>query len=400
MKTIKDAIIETSKLKVQGNNITHKANIQELLKEAMAIGQDLTTSISKLGSSQGTQNNTTPEATQPTVNTMAAQIVQLSKDMKEMKTLVSNTLESNTKTWAQVVGNENTTGNEGPPNQHRKLRAKRSEQIKEEAAKYSIKLLATNAPNEVKKRLAEMTHKDLIGQLQNAINKQYANNPPKLLPGMTKNDKDTYYRLQCKSPEEVQRLKSMNWGAAYEGLTEHKRKHGFVVHGVLKADLDPSTDNPDKAIEELEVENSSRNLHIVKLSTIKKKNPENPGIITRHHSVIIFTYSATEANECMERGVIIKGRFYSNIEKYAPQLNITQCYNCWGFGHVGAKCRKKQRCNNCGETEHTANECTNTTQCLGCGEGHPAWHRECKKWNEESTRLEQLRTTTLPHFIE
>ena len=145
---------------------------------------------------------------------------------------------------------------------------------------------------------------------------------------MTKNDNNTYYRLQSQSPEEVQRLKSMNWEAAFEGLTEHKRKHGFIVYGVLKADLDPNTDDTNETIEELEVENSSRNLHIVKLGAIKKKNPEDPDRITRHYSVIIYTHSATEANECMKKGIIIKGRFYRNIEKYAPQLNITQCYNC------------------------------------------------------------------------
>ena len=81
------------------------------------------------------------------------------------------------------------------------------------------------------------------------------------------------------------------------------------------------------AIEELEVENSSRNLHIVKFGIIKKKKSENQEKTTRHHSVIIFTHSATEVNECMEKG-IIKGRFYSNIEKYASQLNGLQCYNC------------------------------------------------------------------------
>jgi len=363
----------------------------------MSSGQQLTAHNSKLENNQGTKNDTTPKATQeePTVQAMATQIAQMSKNITEMKTLVTNT-----KTWAQVVANENRTENDGSVNKHRKLRVQRTDQVKEEAAKYSIKLLATNAPDEVKKRLIEMTHKELIDQLQNAINKQYTNNPPKLLPGMTKNDKDTYYQLQCQSPEDVQRLKSMNWEAAYEGLTEHQRKHGFVVHGVSKADLDPSTDDTDEVIEELVVENSSRNLHIVKLGVIKKKKSENQEKTTRHHSVIIFTHSATEANECMEKGIIIKGRFYSNIEKYAPQLNGLQCYNCWGFGHVGAKCREKRRCNNCGETEHTANECNNATKCLGCSEGHPAWYRECKKWKEVGTQLEQLRTTTLPHFIE
>ena len=107
---------------------------------------------------------------------------------------------------------------------------------------------------------------------------------------MTKNDNDTYYRLQCQSPEDVQRLKSMNWEVAYEGLTEHQRKHGFVVHGVSKADLDPSTDDTDDAIEELKVENSSRNLNIVKLGAIKKKKSENQ---ERQHATTRSLFSPT-----------------------------------------------------------------------------------------------------------
>ena len=301
--------------------------------------------------------------------------------------------------WTQVVANEGRTEIQGPSNKQTKLREERTEQLREEAAKYSIKLLATNTTDEVKKKLDEMPNQDIIQQIQNAINKQYPTNPPQILPGMGKYDNNTY-RLQCKTPEDVQRLKTMNWEAAFEGLTEYKRKHGIVVHGVAKSDLDPHPNDNSEIIEELEVENASRNLHIVKLGMIKKKNLEDPERTTRHHSVIIYTHDPTEANTCMKRGVIIKGRFYSNIERYAPQLNVTQCYNCYRFGHIGARCRKKQACNNCGETDHKADKCTNTTKCLGCGEGHPAWNRQCRKWEEESTRLEQLRITTSPYFAE
>ena len=65
-----------------------------------------------------------------------------------------------------MVANENRTENDGPLNKYRKLRVQRTDQVKEKEAKYSIKLLVTNAPDEVKKRLTEMTHKELIDQLQ------------------------------------------------------------------------------------------------------------------------------------------------------------------------------------------------------------------------------------------
>ena len=175
MRALGDATAETKRLKPQGNNTKITTNILAFLQEAMSTSQELTSSISKLESNLSSLNDTTLKATQeePTIQAMATQIAQLGRDIKEMKTLVTNP----NKTWAQVVGNEDRTENQGSPNKYIKLRAERTDQVKEEAAKYSIKLLATNAPDEVKKRLSEMTHKDLIKQLQNAIDKQYANNP-------------------------------------------------------------------------------------------------------------------------------------------------------------------------------------------------------------------------------
>src|SRR5579859_4880768 len=181
------------------------------------------------------------------------------------------------------------------------------------------------------------------------------------------------YRIQCKNPRDTKKLKTMNWGAAFEGLMEHQRKYGIVIHRVPKEDLNPKTDDNSKAIAKLEEKNSTRQLHIAKLDTIPKKENQRSETPARHHSIIIFTNDPTEANECMNRGIIIKGRIYSSPERYAPQLNITQCYNCYGFGHIAAKCRKMEACSNCGQTGHKAAVCENPTKCLGCRDAHQAW---------------------------
>ena len=63
--------------------------------------------------------------------------------------------------------------------------------------------------------------------------------------------------------------------------------------------------------------------------------------IAAHHSVVIFIHSMEEADKCLKHGMFIKGRYYSP-EKYTPELNITQCYKCYKFGHLAKHCKNKQ----------------------------------------------------------
>ena len=106
-----------------------------------------------------------------------------------------------------------------------------------------------------------------------------------------------------------------------------------------------------------------------------------------------------EADECLKRGMCIKGRFYYP-EKYAPELNITQCYKCYKFGHLAKHCKNKQKCGNCGHEDHDATKCINDTKCAGCGDSHPAWHIECIKRDEEGDRLKAQKQAATDCYAE
>jgi hypothetical protein len=106
-----------------------------------------------------------------------------------------------------------------------------------------------------------------------------------------------------------------------------------------------------------------------------------------------------EADECIRRGIFIKGKYYKP-EKYTPQFNITQCFKCYKFGHLAKHCKNEQKCGNCGEKEHETAKCNNITKCIGCGDSHPAWHIECCKRDEEGNRLKAKKQTATDYYSE
>src|SRR5271167_2754686 len=87
------------------------------------------------------------------------------------------------------------------------------------------------------------------------------------------------------------------------------------------------------------------------------------------------------------------------LKKYAPQLQIIQCYKCGDYGHRAAQCKQKQsRCRKCGES-HSTNECKSTElKCAHCNGKHEIWHHECPTWIAESRRLSELKRQTSPYF--
>jgi len=130
----------------------------------------------------------------------------------------------------------------------------------------------------------------------------------------------------------------MDWSIIFNEVKVKKRKYGLVLHGVPKKDLDPTiTEEYYILRDEIEEENTSRNLQVEQVIPLRRTQ-KHLNKITAHHSVIIFTHSMEEADECLRRGMFIKGRYYSP-EKYTPELNITQCYKCYKFGHLAKHCK-------------------------------------------------------------
>ena len=237
----------------------------------------------------------------------------------------------------------------------------------------------------------------MIQKCHNAIAEHFKEGHIPKIHGINKLSNDEY-RLHCESEEDPQLQSKMDWNLLFNGVSVKKRKYGLVIHGVPKKDLDPNTEDEIILRDEIEEENTSRNLQVVQVIPLRCTQ-KHLSKIAAHHSVIIFTHSVKEADDCLKRGMFIKGKFYSP-EKYTPELNITQCYKCYRFGHLAKHCKNEQKCGNCGEKEHETSHCNNNTKCAGCGNLHPAWRIECSKRDEEGNRLKALKLAATNYYSE
>ena len=54
---------------------------------------------------------------------------------------------------------------------------------------------------------------------------------------------------------------------------------------------------------------------------------------------------------------------------------VTQCFNCFMFGHIKTYCKNGVKCIICGKNSH--GECTKPMSCRNCGGDHKATFRKC-----------------------
>jgi len=319
---------------------------------------------------------------------------QMSKDLNDIKKLLAKP----TPTYAQIAATEPPTSHHGTPTNQGKRNTDKNKIKKKQRDKLTITITAATAPDTIKNQLKTMHAKDMIQKCQSAITEHFKEGHIPKIHGISKLSDDAY-RFHCESEEDPQLLlNKMDWSLIFNGVSVRKRKYGIVIHGVPKKDLDPTKDGNEETRQEIEEENASRNLHIEKIDPLRRTQ-KHLNKVSAHHSVVIFTHSMEEADECLRRGIIIKGRYYQP-EKYTPELNITQCFKCYKFGHIAKHCKNEQKCGKCGENEHETSHCDNDTKCAGCGDSHPAWHIECSKRDEEGNRLKALKREATDYYSE
>ena len=326
---------------------------------------------------------------------MAAEREEMRKDMAEMKNALSkNTITSNP--WNHI----SQQVYEPPSNQpckthHRKVTPDKDEELKRNREKFTIKLKIAKVDDTTKHHLKETPGKEITKTIQAAIDREYQHSTSR--PRVCGFDvlSDDTIRIQCHDEESATTLKeSMNWERVAKGIEPRVTKYGIVVHHVDKGDIQPNNnDTYDTQIQTLQEENQRCDLHIVQIIPLRRR----PNETAKHHSIVIFTNNPHEADNCIEKGIIVNGRFHK-AERYTPQLNITQCYKCYGFGHTATHCKGQQHCGKCADIEHKTEACTKEApECRNCHGPYPSWHINCPKRDEASQAIDQERIRT-SHF--
>ena len=75
-------------------------------------------------------------------------------------------------------------------------------------------------------------------------------------------------------------------------------------------------------------------------------------------------------------------RIGMNHCRIVEKVEVTQCYRCYGYGHIAAKCQdkndKSRDCRNCGRDGHIQAKCQSKRRCLLCKkDGHRAGEGTC-----------------------
>lgn len=257
-----------------------------------------------------------------------------------------------------------------------------------ERGRRDVTLIATS--DYTKRNLANSTCRVITSVIQKAVNDTMQHDEKPKLLGVRKPTSDGTVRIRCETEEEANMLRDMDWETAVGGLQARKPKHGIVVKKMEKGDYDVLIHDVDEiSIKHVEKANS---LPIVNIAPLLRKD--------NNDSIIIFTTDPHAADRCIKQGIYINYRLF-NAQKYTPELQITQCYNCGKYGHRAAQCKNKHRCGKCGKDNHEIRDCKHDSEkrkCSNCHGNHENWNHTCPTRVNERRRLKSLRTRSSPFF--
>ena len=316
----------------------------------------------------------------------------MEEDMKEIKAMLTN----NTRTWAEIAGttttaNTNTVHAPANPTRNQQQQELRKE-LRKEKRQMELDLSTARANEEVKQELAKLHPGDIVERCRRAIDQTKMGGQKPTLLGINKLSNGL--RLHFKSASDAQKAREVNWPLAAPGLEIHEPWHGLVAHGVLKADL--NIDDQETAIKELEEANQSLNLKVEQVRLLRP-NKQGPAA---HHSIVVFTKQAEVANQGIRKNIIINHQCF-HVERYAPQTQIMQCFNCYEYGHRARECKNHRRCGRCAKEGHDTNQCEEMEpHCSQCQGKHVAWDFECPARKTVSQRRLKEKRQGSPFFKE
>ena len=319
-------------------------------------------------------------------------ISSIENDLKDIKATLKDAITMKTKTWAEVASN--TEPGMSALDRKQKLdiaKKERMEKLRREREKTEVALTTRNASENMKTKLANMNEADIMKQIQQGM--QQAGKDPTKICGVKKTPNHGL-KIRCTNEENAKEVRKLDWNQALEGASTIEQMYGFVVHGVMKYDIDPDSHKSEEIKSRIEYANYET-ITVAKVKPLRRRN-RNPTATT--HSIVIFTKCPKEADECIQNGINIEHRHYLP-EKYIPQCQITQCFKCQGYGHKASICTRKATCGKCAQEHETKNCESETRKCALCKGPHAAWERECPARHRESERMEAKKDVISPFYI-
>ena len=306
----------------------------------------------------------------------------MENDIKDIKALLQEALAP--RTWAHIAAR---TPTEMPVVSRRESieveHEERMEKFRRERAKTEVTLTTRHASEHMKGKIAGMNEGEVTRSVQEAAKQIGAQSCNIRAARCTASHG---VKIRCATEKDVKELRGLDWEQALEGAAVVKPLYGIVIHGVPKYDIDPGSDKQEDM--KTQVENANNENITVKRVTLLRKRARNPAATTQ--SIVTPTECPEEADSCITDGINIEHRHY-HAERYLPQCQIKQCFNCQAYWHRADTCTRQMRCGKCGQ-QHETRLCENETlQCIGCKGSHPAWHHECPICQRESQRVEALK---------
>ena len=187
-------------------------------------------------------------------------------------------------------------------------------------------------------------------------------------------------RMHAESAEVKKTLhENTEWITAIAAsATVQRRTYAVRASGVKMAHIDAT--NQNQTIQYLQAANAQLHsgLKITRIAwsfrAIKEKKT--------YSSLHVEVETPAMANRLITEGFLVDHEI-KNCEKFVKSCKLTQCFNCYKYGHIGKRCRNPTACGLCAGG-HSTNECNPETigkhkRCACCEErGHVAWAPTCK----------------------
>jgi hypothetical protein len=320
----------------------------------------------------------------PPTNSVTPDVKQ---DLKDIKQMLTDLTTARSKTWAQVAAQ--------PPKMT--LPPERAIAIKERQ-KSEITISIRSTDESTKNRLSNMSDQAITEKMRTFL--QSTSNKPDDSDAICAAQKTTKQsiKIRCMSSEAADKLKEVDWSGFASGAVAIKPQYGVVIHGASKADVPFNGNHVTEENINREIETTNLKRFTIKKITPLHKYSKNPDAPTQ--SIVLQLSSPDEADECIMNGIFIGMRLH-HVEKYMPQFQIKQCFNCYSYGHRADDCSKKQVCGKCSKDDHKTRECQNpNAKCVHCEGEHPAWHNTCTTRKREIEKLEAQRERQSSYFTQ